>query len=146
MAPTAGHHGCMDIGDALDVVRTQHRAVLATFRPDGTPQMTPVTVGVDDDDRIEISTRQTAYKVRNIRRDPRVYLCVLPDGFFGRWIQVDGRADLLELPAAMEPLVAYYRRISGEHPDWEDYRAAMIRDQRLIIRVEILRVGPDREG
>jgi PPOX class probable F420-dependent enzyme len=131
---------------ARDVIRTQHRAVLATMRRDGAPQMTPVTAGVDDEGRVVISTRQTEFKVRNIRRDPRVFLCVLPDDFFGRWIQVDGRADIVELPAAMELLVDYYRRISGEHPDWADYRAAMERDQRVLLRVEILRVGPDREG
>jgi PPOX class probable F420-dependent enzyme len=136
----------MDADTAREVLTTQHRAVLATFRPDGTPQMTPVTAGVDDDGRVVISTRQTAYKVRNIRRDPRVHLCVLPDSFFGRWIQVDGVAEIVELPEAMDRLVDYYRRISGEHPDWEEYRAAMQRDQRLVVRIEIVRVGPDREG
>ena len=136
----------METDIAQEVVRTQHRAVLATWRRDGSPQMTPVTAGVDDEGYVVISTRQTAYKVRNIRRDPRVYLCVLPDDFYGRWIQVDGRATLVELPEAMEPLVDYYRRISGEHPDWDEYRTAMERDQRLIIRVEILRVGPDQHG
>jgi PPOX class probable F420-dependent enzyme len=136
----------MDADTAREILTTQHRAVLATFRPDGTPQMTPVTAGVDDDGRVVISTRQTAYKVRNIRRDPRVYLCVLPDSFFGRWIQVDGVAEIVELPEAMDRLVDYYRRISGEHPDWDEYRAAMQRDQRLVLRIEILRVGPDREG
>jgi PPOX class probable F420-dependent enzyme len=89
--------------------------VLATLRPDGTPQLSPVTVGVDDAGYAVISTRETAYKVRHLRRDPRVFLCVLPDGFFGKWIQVTGTAEVISLPDAMEPLVDYYRRISGEH-------------------------------
>jgi PPOX class probable F420-dependent enzyme len=136
----------MDIDTGREMLRTQHRAVLATYRPDGAAQMTPVTATVDDAGRAIISTRQTAYKVRNIRRDPRVHLCALPDGFFGRWLHIDGVAELVELPEAMDLLVDYYRRISGEHPDWDDYRAAMERDQRLLVRVEMLRVGPDREG
>jgi PPOX class probable F420-dependent enzyme len=136
----------MDKDTAMQVLATQHRAVLATLRADGTPQLTPVTAGIDDDGRVVISTRATAYKVRNVRRDPRVWLCALPDGFFGRWIQIDGAAEIVPLPQAMDLLVDYYRRISGEHPDWEDYRAAMIRDQRVILRIAIARVGPDREG
>ena len=94
-----------------------------------------------------ISSRQTAYKVKNLRRDPRGYLCVFPDSFFGgRWLQIDGTAVIIDLPDAMEPLVEYYRRISGEHPDWAGYRAAMVRDRRVLIRVEITRAGPDRQG
>ncbi len=112
----------MDINEALDYVRTQHHAVLGTLKSDGTPQLSPVTVGIDDDGHVIISTRQPAYKVRNIRRDPRVWLCAFPDAFFGRWVQIDGTAEIVELPAAMDGLVAYYRSISGEHPDWDDYR------------------------
>src|SRR5262245_52287330 len=107
----------MDADAARDVIASQHRAVLVTRRTDGSPQLSPVTVGVDGQGRVVISTRQTAHKLRNIRRDPHVSLCVLPDSFFGRWIQVDGVADVVELPDAMEPLVDYYRAISGEHPD-----------------------------
>jgi PPOX class probable F420-dependent enzyme len=136
----------MDLDTALDVVRSQHRAVLATLRADGGPQMSPVTVGVDDAGYVAISTRQTAYKVRNIRRDPRVWLCVLPDEFFGRWVQLDGTAEIVELPEAMDGLIDYYRRISGEHPDWEDYRAAMRRDQRVLLRIQVAKAGPDRSG
>lgn len=136
----------MDTAIALEVLSAQHRAVLATLRFDGAPQLTPVTAGVDAEGHVVISTRQTAYKVRNVRRDPRVYLCVLPDSFFGRWIQIDGIAEIVELPEAMELLVDYYRRISGEHPDWNDYRAAMERDERVLLRIEISRVGPDRHG
>jgi len=137
----------MDLDEARDVLRRQHRAVLATWRSDGTPQLSPVTVGVDEAGYAVISSRQTAYKVRNLRRDPRAYLCVFPDTFFGgRWVQVDGSVTVVELPEAMEPLVEYYRRLSGEHPDWADYRAAMVRDKRVLLRMEITRAGPDRSG
>jgi PPOX class probable F420-dependent enzyme len=137
----------MDLDEARDLLRTQHRAVLATWRSDGNPQLSPVTVGVDEDGYAVISSRQTAYKVKNLRRDPRAYVCVFPDTFFGgRWIQIDGTVSVVDLPDAMEGLVEYYRRISGEHPDWDDYRAAMVRDQRVLLRIEITRAGPDREG
>jgi PPOX class probable F420-dependent enzyme len=115
----------MDLDEARDVVRQQSRAVLATLRSDGTPQMSPVLVGVDDAGNVLVSTRETALKVRNLRRDPRLWLCVLPDGFFGRWVQVEGRAEIVSLPEAMDGLVDYYRRVSGEHDDWDEYRAAM---------------------
>jgi PPOX class probable F420-dependent enzyme len=136
----------MDLDKARSVIATQHHAVLATNRADGTPQLSPVLVAVDDAGRIVISSRHAAYKVRNLRRDPRVYVCVLPDGFFGRWVQVDGTATVVDLPEAMEPLVDYYRRVSGEHPDWSDYRAAMERERRVVIRIEPNRAGPDRSG
>ena len=137
----------MDLDEARALLRTQHRAVLATWRSDGTPQLSPVTVGVDEAGYAVISSRQTAYKVRNLRRDPRAYLCVFPDSFFGgRWVQVDGTVTVVDLPEAMEPLVAYYRSVSGEHPDWDDYRAAMVRDRRVLLRMEITRAGPDRSG
>jgi PPOX class probable F420-dependent enzyme len=136
----------MDIQAALEFIGSQHHAVLGTLKGDGTPQLSPVTVGVDDAGRVEISTRQTAYKVRNARRDPRVWLCVLPDAFYGTWVQVEGTAEILELPEAMEPLVDYYRRISGEHPDWDDYRAAMQRERRVLLRITITKAGPDISG
>lgn len=136
----------MDLDTALDFVRSQHHAVLATLRADGTPQLSPVTVGADDDDHVVISTRQTAYKVRNIRRDPHVWLCVLPDQFFGQWIQVEGTASIVELPEAMDGLIEYYRRISGEHQDWDDYRAAMEAEKRVLLRIQIERAGPDHSG
>ncbi|HEY6788323.1 MAG TPA: PPOX class F420-dependent oxidoreductase [Trebonia sp.] len=136
----------MDIQEALEFVAADHHAVLATLKADGTPQLSPVTVGVDDGGHVVISTRQAAYKVRHVRRDPRVWLCVLPDGFFGKWVQIEGTAEIVELPEAMEQLVDYYRRISGEHPDWDDYRAAMERDQRVVLRVTITKAGPDVSG
>lgn len=128
------------------MVAEQHRAVLATMRSDGTPQMSPVLVALDDAGRVVVSTRQTAYKVRNLRRDPRVWLCVLPDAFFGRWIQVGGTARIVELPEALDGLVDYYRSISGEHENWDDYRAAMQREQRVLLQIELTSAGPDRAG
>ena len=100
----------MDLDEAREVMRRQHHAVLATRRKDGGPQLSPVSVAVDGEGRVTVSSREGAYKVRNVRRDAHVSLCVLPDGFYGgRWIQVDGTADVLSLPDAMEPLVEYYR-------------------------------------
>jgi PPOX class probable F420-dependent enzyme len=127
-------------------VRAHHRGVLATFRRDGRPQLSPVTVGVDDEGRIEISTREPSVKVKNLRRDPRLSLCLLNPGFYGDWGQVEGTAEIVEQPAALPLLVDYYRRISGEHPDWDDYRTAMQREKRVLVRFEIERAGPTVEG
>ena len=136
----------MDLDQARAVIAEQHRAVLATMRSDSTPQMSPVLVAVDEQGRALVSTRQTAFKVRNLRRDPRVWLCVLAEEFFGRWIQVGGTARIVELPEAMAGLVDHYRRISGEHENWDDYRAAMERDRRVLLRIELTSAGPDRSG
>ncbi|GAA3578140.1 TIGR03618 family F420-dependent PPOX class oxidoreductase [Nonomuraea rosea] len=135
----------MDLDKALGFLRSNHRAILLTRHRDGRPQMSPVTVGVEDD-LIVVSTRETATKTHNVRRDPNVSLCVFTDAFYGEWIQVNGTADVLSLPEAMEPLVAYYRGISGEHPDWDDYRAAMTRDRRVVLRITPTHAGPDRHG
>ena len=136
----------MDIQRAIDFLHDQHRAILSTRRSDGSPQLSPVAVAADDDGRILISTRETAIKAKNLSRDPRASLCVINDGFYGQWIQVDGTAEIIHLPDALELLVDYYRRISGEHPDWTEYRSAMNRDQRLIVRISIERAGPDISG
>jgi PPOX class probable F420-dependent enzyme len=136
----------VDIQRAIEFLRSQHRAVLATRRSDGSPQLSPIVAAVDDDGAILISTRETAVKAKNLARDPRTSLCVINDGFYGQWIQVDGTAEIVHLPDALELLVDYYRRISGEHPDWAEYRSAMVRDQRLIVRITIERAGPDISG
>ncbi len=136
----------MDLDDARTFVRGRSNAVLATLRMDGTPQMSPINVAVDGAGRFVISSRETAYKVKNLRRDPRAWLCVLNDAFYGQWVFVEGDVDIQSLPDAMEPLVDYYRTLSGEHPDWDDYRAAMERDQRCLIRISATRAGPDRQG
>jgi PPOX class probable F420-dependent enzyme len=136
----------VDTGRAAGFLRTHHRAVLATSRSDGMPQLSPVTCAVDGEDRVLISTRETAVKTRNLRRRPRASLCVFTDSFFGEWVQVEGDAEVISLPGAMDLLVDYYRRVSGEHPDWDDYRAAMVRERRVIVRVTITRAGPDVSG
>ena len=132
----------MSPDEALEFVLGNHRAVLITRRRGGGLQTSPVLVGVDDDGKVVISTREGAYKTRNLRRDPTVVLCVLSDDFFGPWIQIEGTAQIVSLPEAMEGLVDYYRRISGEHPDWDEYRRAMQHDQRVLVRVSIDAVGP----
>jgi PPOX class probable F420-dependent enzyme len=136
----------MDIEEAIGYVRTNHNAVLATLKKDGTPQLSPVTAGVDAAGNVVISTRETAYKVLHIRRDPRVWLCAFPDGFYGRWVQLDGTAEVVELPDAMDGLIGYYRDISGEHPDWDDYRAAMERERRVLVRITVTKAGPNVSG
>jgi PPOX class probable F420-dependent enzyme len=136
----------MDPDLARAFIGQHHRAVLATSRADGRPQLSPVTCALDSDGRVVISTRETAVKTKNLRRDPRASLCVFTDRFFGDWVQVDGIAEIISLPDAMELLVDYYQAVSGEHPDWDDYRAAMRRDRRVIVRIEITRAGPDISG
>jgi len=105
-----------------------------------------VTCTVDDEGRVLISTRETAVKTKNLRQRPQASLCAFTDNFFGEWVQAEGHAEIISLPDAMDLLIEYYRRASGEHPDWDDYRAAMIRDQRVIVRITITRAGPDVSG
>jgi PPOX class probable F420-dependent enzyme len=136
----------MQLERASEFIRVNHRAVLATSRSDGRPQLSPVTVGVGADGRVLISTRETAIKTKNLERDPQAWLCVMNEGFFGDWIQAEGTAEIIRLPEAMDLLVDYYRRISGEHPDWDDYRNAMRRDRRVIAAITLTRAGPDRSG
>jgi PPOX class probable F420-dependent enzyme len=136
----------MDLRDAREFMRVNHRAVLATSRSDGRPQLSPVTVGVGEDGRVLISTRETAMKTKNLARDPHASVCVMTDRFFGDWVQAEGTAEIIHLPEAMDLLVDYYRRVSGEHPDWDDYRAAMRRDLRVIVAITLTRAGPTRSG
>ncbi len=135
----------MDRDAARQFVKDNHQAVLVTHRRDGSLQTSPIAVGVDDGGRLIISSRETAYKVRNLRRDPRATLCVTKPGSW-EWIQVDGTAAVLSLPEAMEPLVDYYRKTVGEHPDWDDYRRAMQSERRVLVRIDVERAGPDRAG
>ena len=127
-------------------MRENHRAVLANRRPDGGVQQTPVLVNVDGEGRAIISSRETAYKVRNLRRDPWAQVCVLTERFFGKWIYAEGRAEVLSLPEAMEPLIDYYERFPDENPDWDEYRERMRRERRVLIRISLERAGPDRQG
>jgi PPOX class probable F420-dependent enzyme len=136
----------MDVAGALAFVARHHRGVLATLRADGGVQMSPVLAGVDGEGRMVVSSRETAYKVRNLRRDPWAQLCVFTDRFFGDWIWAEGTAEIVSLPDAMEPLIDYYKRFPGENPDWDDYRERMRREKRVLIRIALERAGPDRRG
>ena len=137
----------MDIEGAVSFMRSNHNAVLLTYRRDGSPQLSPVTVGVDDGGRPIVSSRETAFKTRNLLRDPRASLCVLNPQFYGEWVYVDATSEIVHLPEAMDLLVDYYRQVRGEeHPDWDDYRAAMTRDQRVILRFDVHRAGPSQHG
>jgi PPOX class probable F420-dependent enzyme len=141
-----GKGGRVGPDEARAFVASNHRAVLITHRSGGRLQTSPVLVGVDGQGKLVISTREGASKTRNLRRDPTAVLCVFSDGFFGRWMQIEGTAEIVSLPEAMAGLVDYYRRISGEHPDWDDYRQAMQQEQRVLVRVSIDTVGPTRAG
>jgi PPOX class probable F420-dependent enzyme len=136
----------MDLDDARAYVRSNSHAVLSTPRRDGTPQLSPVAAAVDEQGRVVVSSRETAFKTKNLRRDPRAWLCVFPDGFYGRWVQLEGTVDVLSLPEALEPLVDYYRSLAGEHDDWDAYREAMVAERRCLLRVTLLHAGPDRSG
>src|SRR5579875_2170749 len=122
----------MNPSDALDFLRTNHRSVLMVHRTGGQVAPSPVVHGVDDQNRVVISSRETAYKVRNLRRDPRATLCGFTNEFFGPWVTVSGPAEIIPLPEAMDHLVALYRQVAGEHPDWDEFRAAMERERRGI--------------
>jgi PPOX class probable F420-dependent enzyme len=144
--PVGDEEGIVGPEDAREFVASNHRAVLVTRRSGGGLQTSPVLVGVDGKGKLVVSTREAAYKTRNLRRDPSAVVCVFSDDFFGRWIQVQGSAQIVPLPEAMDGLVDYYRRISGEHPDWDDYRRAMQEQRRVLIRISIDQVGPTRAG
>jgi PPOX class probable F420-dependent enzyme len=136
----------MDREAALEFIRHHHHAVLATVRSDGEPQLSPVAAGVDDDGFVVVSTRETAVKTKNLSRRPRASLVALSDGFFGEWTQVEGPVEIVHLPDAMEGLVSYYRQLSGEHPDWDEYRAAMESEGRVLLRLSVERAGPTVSG
>jgi PPOX class probable F420-dependent enzyme len=136
----------MDVPEALDFVRSNHHGIMATARADGHVAMSPIACTVDGGGRVVVSTRETAMKVQHLQRDPHVAICVISAGFFGEWVQVEGDAEIVHLPEAMDGLIDYYRNISGEHPDWDDYRAAMERERRVLLRITVTRAGPNRQG
>jgi PPOX class probable F420-dependent enzyme len=136
----------VDRDTLLEFLRPRSQAVLLTRRRDGGPQLSPVTCGVDAEGRIVVSTYPQRAKVANARRDPAVSLCVLSPDWNDAWVQVDGEAEVLDLPEALEPLVEYYRSISGEHPDWDEYRAAMTRQGKSLLRITVTRWGPIATG
>ncbi len=108
--------------------------------------MSPVTAAVDAEGRVVVSSRETAMKITHLRREPYAALCVMNDGFYGDWVQVEGPVEIVSLPDALELLVDYYRRVAGEHPDWDEYRAAMVDQQRVLVRMTIERAGPTVSG
>ncbi|MFE9428362.1 PPOX class F420-dependent oxidoreductase [Kitasatospora sp. NPDC006697] len=146
MTPSIATNTRVDLAGLLDFVRPRHRALLLTRRADGSPQASPLTCGVDDDGRIVVSTYPERAKTHNARRDPVVSVVVLSDDWNGPWVQVDGEAEVLDMPQALEPLVEYFRNISGEHPDWDEYRAAMHRQGKSLIRITPRRWGPIATG
>lgn len=130
----------------LDFVRPRHRMILTTRRADGAPQSSPVTGGLDEAGRLVISSYPERAKVHNLRRDPRASVLVLSDDFGDAWVQLDGTAEVLDVPDSVEPLVDYYRAISGEHPDWQEYRQAMLDQGKSLIRISPTRWGPIATG
>ena len=146
MPRTIATNTTVDRAGLLEFIRPRHHAILMTTRRDGRPQSSPNTCGVDPQGRIVISTYPERAKAMNVRRDPRVSVLVLSDDFGGAWVQVDGTAEVLDLPEALEPLVEYFRCISGEHPDWAEYRQAMRDQGKSLIRVTIDRWSPIATG
>jgi PPOX class probable F420-dependent enzyme len=136
----------VDLDRAREFIREHHRGVLATRRSGDRIQHSPVLVNVDGEGRAIISSRETAIKVKNLRRDPRAQIVVTTNRFFGDWIWAEGQAEVLSLPEAMDPLIDYYKRFPDENPDWDDYRARMERERRVLIRIELEDAGPDRWG
>ncbi|MYT72969.1 PPOX class F420-dependent oxidoreductase [Streptomyces sp. cg28] len=146
MAPNIATNTRVSLDELLDFVRPRHRALLITARADGTPQASPLTCGVDDAGRIVVSTYPERAKTRNAKRDPRVSVVVLSDDWNGPWVQIDGAAEVLDTPDSVEPLVEYFRNISGEHPDWDEYREAMVKQGKSIIRITPEKWGPVATG
>lgn len=130
----------------LEFLRPRHKGTLVTTRKDGRPQMSPVSCGVDDEGRVVVSTYPERAKAVNLRRDPRVSMLVHSDDWNDPYVQVDGTAEVLDMPEALEPLVEYYRCIAGEHPDWEEYREAMRAQGKSLIRITVEHWGPIATG
>jgi PPOX class probable F420-dependent enzyme len=146
MARTIATKDTVDRAGLVDFLRTRHRLILSTRRADGSDQLSPVTAGLDGEGRILIATYPQRAKVRNLRRDPAASACVLSDEWNGPWVQVSGRAEIVDLPDALDPFVEYYRGISGEHPDWDECREAMVTQGKCLIRLTIDRWGPVATG
>ena len=146
MARQIATNRTVDREELLDFVRPRHHVIFTTTRADGTLQTSPVTAGIDDDGHLVVATYPSRAKVRNLRRNNAASVCVLSDEWNGPWVQLDGTAAVLDLPDALEPLVDYYRGIYGEHPDWDEYRAAMQRQGKCLIRMRIERWGPIATG
>ena len=146
MARTVAKADAVDRADLLDFIRPRHKMILGTVRSDGSPQMSPVTGGVDAEGRIVISTYPGRAKAANLRHNPTESVVVLSDEFNDAWVQVDGDGEVLDMPEAEDALVDYFRSISGEHPDWDEYRAAMRLQGKSLIRITPTRWGPIATG
>lgn len=146
MSPRTATNTTVDLAELLDFVRTRHHLVLITERGDGTPQVSPVSGGVDEQGRLVISTYPERAKTANLRKRPAASVLVLSEEWDDAWVQVDGDAEVLDLPEALEPLVDYYRAIAGEHDDWDEYREAMTRQGKSLIRITPRRWGPIATG
>ncbi len=146
MARTVATDTPVDRAGLDEFIRPRHHAILSTQRADGTPQMSPVTMGIDPAGTILIASYPERAKVRNLRHRPQAHLCVLSDGFSGEWIQVSGTGAVVDLPDAVEGLVTYFRSISGEHPDWSEYRRAMVEQGKVLIEIAPVTWGPVSRG
>jgi PPOX class probable F420-dependent enzyme len=146
MPPKIATADQVDRGELLDFLRPRHHGLLSTTRSNGRPQLSPVACGVDAEGRILVATYPERAKSHNARRDERVSICVVSDDWNGAYVQVDGRAEVLDMPEAEEQFVEYYRSIAGEHPDWDDYRQAMHRQNKSLIRITIESWGPIATG
>jgi PPOX class probable F420-dependent enzyme len=146
MAKTIATTTDVDRDQLLDFVRPRHNLVLITTRQDGRPQASPVTGGVDDEGRIVISTYPERAKTANARRDPAVSVLVLSDDFGDAWVQVDGECEVIDCPESVEPLVDYFRAVAGEHPDWDEYREAMVKQDKSLLRITPTRWSPVATG
>jgi PPOX class probable F420-dependent enzyme len=137
----------MDIDPAKEFLKKNHWGVLATWRKNGQLQMSPITVGLDGLGHVIISSRETAYKVNNLRRDPRAAICAFTDRFHGEgWVQVNGSAKIISLPHALDTLVYLQRQVYGEHKSWPEFHERMVREKRVIISITIENVGPKVRG
>jgi len=132
--------------ELIEFLRARHKGIYVTARGDGRPQLSPVSCGLDPQGRIVVSTYPQRAKTSNTRRDPEVSICVLSDDFDGPWVQVYGTAEVLDMPEAAEPFVEYFRSISGEHPDWEEYKQAMANQGKSLIRITLTSWGPVSTG
>ncbi|WP_127361442.1 PPOX class F420-dependent oxidoreductase [Actinacidiphila soli] len=146
MAAYIATNTAVGLDELLEFLRPRHRAILLTTRADGRPQGSPLTCGLDNDGRLVVSTYPERAKTRNARRDPRVSIIILSDEWNGPWVQVDGTAEVIDSPDSVEPLVDYFRNISGEHPDWTEYREAMVKQGKSLIRITPERWGPIATG
>jgi PPOX class probable F420-dependent enzyme len=133
----------LEIADAQKFLQANHRACIAVRQKDGWPQLTFVSPGIDPQGRVIITSRGTTYKVKHLRRDPRVSLLIFGDQYSGsRFVQIHGTAEIIEQPEAMDMLIYWYKQIRGEHQNWDEYRNRMQDEKRVIIRVNIEKVGP----